>query len=265
MDEAPTFYAQPSLNVESYDSVVAAIVDDLPFYLGLAAETGGPVLDIGGGTGRIAWPLAEAGYEVTTLDISAPMLAAARAKAADHEPEVRERLSFVQADMRNFQLSPRFGLALAPGRVFQALLTPDDQAAALAAIRRHLRPGGVFVAHLFDPRLDWCTPMDAPLDHADRGTGHISSSGNYVRVSALQRTNDPLTQVFAERWQFVELGPDGTVVRREEEILRMRWTYRNEMRYLLQLSGFSVEAEYSDFHRSPPRYGGEQVWLARRV
>ena len=167
--------------------------------------------------------------------------------------------------MRDFDLPTRFGLAIAPGRVFQMLLTPEHQAAALAGIRRHLRPGGVFVAHLFDPMLDWCTPMDGPLDRADRGSGRIAQSGNAVRVSALHRVNDPLAQVFAERWEFVELAPDGTELRRDEEILRMRWTYRYEMRYLLQLAGFAVEAEFSDFHRSPPHYGAEQIWIVRRT
>ena len=47
--------------------------------------------------------------------------------------------------------------------------------------------------------------------------------------------------------------------------MRMRWIYRNEMRYLLELCGFAVEAEYSDFFGSPPAYGKEQVWVARRI
>ena len=44
----------------------------------------------------------------------------------------------------------------------------------------------------------------------------------------------------------------------------MRWTYRFEMRYLLEVSGFEVTAEYSDFRGSPPQYAAEQVWVARR-
>jgi hypothetical protein len=54
------------------------------------------------------------------------------------------------------------------------------------------------------------------------------------------------------------------VARHEEEMLSMRWTYRYEMRYLLELCGFDVQAEYSDFRRSPPAYGREHVWVARR-
>jgi SAM-dependent methyltransferase len=267
MDPQPAFYARPSLNVETYDSRtdVGAIADDTAFYLDLAREVGGPVLDVGGGTGRVAWPLADAGHQVTSLELSDAMLAISQAKAADHAPVARARLTFVHGDMRDFALPDRFGLAIAPFRVFQALLTPEDQAAALAAIRRHLRPGGMFVAHLFDPLLNYCTPMDGPLQDADRGNGRIAGSENTVTVRVLHRTNDPLTQVLSERWEFVELAPDGTPLRQEDEVLRMRWTYRYEMRYLLERMGFAVEAEYSDFHRLPPRYGAEQVWVTRRT
>lgn len=83
MSDAPAFYARPSLNIESYDARadLAALEGDVDFYLRLAEAADGPVLDLGGGTGRVAWPLAERGYEVTTLDISGAMLAASRAKA----------------------------------------------------------------------------------------------------------------------------------------------------------------------------------------
>ena len=68
-----------------------------------------------------------------------------------------------------------------------------------------------------------------------------------------------------EVWEFAELDNTGNSLRREEETLRMRWTYRFEMRYLLEVSGFEVTAEYSDFRGSPPQYGAEQVWVALRA
>lgn len=267
MGQVNEFYERLSLNVESYDSLaddVTVRAGDVDFYRELASTVDGPVLDLGGGTGRVAWPLAEDGHAVTTLDLSEPMLAVSRARASSHATAIAARLTFVHGDMRSFDLGRTFGLAIAPGRVFQFLLTPNAQRSALDAIWRHLRPGGLFVAQLFDPRLDWCTPMDGPLDHEDRGSGRAASTGNPVLVRAVHRMNDPLTQVFAERWEFIEVGPNGEQLRREEETLRMRWTYRYEMRHLLELAGFEVEAEYSDFHRSPPRYGAEQIWLARR-
>jgi 2-polyprenyl-3-methyl-5-hydroxy-6-metoxy-1,4-benzoquinol methylase len=86
MSGESTFYARESLNVESYDSqakaVHAVLAGDVEFYLDLARRSGGPVLDLGGGTGRVAWPLAESGFEVTSLDLSAPMLARSETKRA---------------------------------------------------------------------------------------------------------------------------------------------------------------------------------------
>ncbi len=54
------------------------------------------------------------------------------------------------------------------------------------------------------------------------------------------------------------------MLRHEEVTLALRWTYRWEMRYLLELCGFEIEAAYSDFKQSPPASGLEQVWVARR-
>ena len=73
-----------------------------------------------------------------------------------------------------------------------------------------------------------------------------------------------MKQVLTELWRFTEINEAGDVLRQEEEVLTLRWTYRQEMRYLFELVGFEVEAEFSDFHGSPPAYGKEQVWVARR-
>ena len=109
------FYARDSLNVESYDSQAQAghpvLAGDIEFYIDQAPSSGGPVLDLGGGTGRVAWPLAEAGFEVTSLDLSAPMLARSEAKRALASPAARARVELVHADLRDFALPTQFGLA----------------------------------------------------------------------------------------------------------------------------------------------------------
>ena len=85
-----------------------------------------------------------------------------------------------------------------------------------------------------------------------------------MTTRVLRRRTEPLHQLMTEVWEFTELDEVGNTLRSERETLRMRWTYRFEMRYLLGVSGFEVEAEYSDFRGSPPAYAAEQVWVARR-
>jgi len=268
MHDDAVFYERPSLNVEAYDvqheAVTAVLGDDVPFYIDQARGVGGPVLDLGGGTGRVAWPLAEAGFDVTSLDLSAPMLARSEAKRGLASPAARGRVELVQADARAFDLGREFGLAITPGRVFQMLLTPDDQRTALAAIRRHLRPGGVLVLQLFDPLLEACAAFDGVPEHGDRGTVVLPASGHRVARQVTYRRTEPFRQVITEVWEFTELDDDGTALRRDEERLDLRWTYRYEMRYLLEAAGFEVTAEYSDFRGSAPTYAGEQIWIARR-
>jgi hypothetical protein len=142
------------------------------------------------------------------------------------------------------------------------LLSVRDQRACLEHVRRHLRPNGRLVIHLFDPRLEYCLP-DGDAAPTGRPPVHDPATGQDVAVTIIDRHNDPVTQTFSERWQWT-ITRRGRVVRRFEDVLRLRWTYRQEMRYLFELTGYRVLAEYSDFKGSPPRYGAEQVWVVAR-
>jgi SAM-dependent methyltransferase len=233
---------------------------DVAFYLRHARRARGPILELACGTGRVAFPLAAAGLDVTGLDASVAMLRVARRKLrADPRPNLR----FLRGDMRRFALPRRFALVLIPFRAFQHLLTVRDQRACLACVRRHLRPGGRLIIDLFDPRLEFLLP-DAPSAPVTRPALRDEETGQDVTIAVIERRNDPLTQTFAETWRWT-MSKDGEVLRQVEEVLTLRWTYRYEMRHLLELSGFRVVAEHADFAGSPPRYGGEQVWIAERA
>jgi SAM-dependent methyltransferase len=268
MSNPGSFYTEPGLNTETYDVRTArdlalqGLDGDVAFYLDEAERAGGPVLELGGGTGRVAWALAEAGFEVDLLDLSPAMIEIAEARRPDKPRAVGDRLRTVLADMTEFEIDRRFRLVIAPFRAFATLLSWEDQRRCLEAAWRHLEPGGRVILHLFDPRLDLLAREGPP--NPDRGSVRHPVTGNEVRITVLSRSLDLLRQVFEERWRFVESATDGRTLREEEEILRMRLTYRYEMRHLLELAGLDVEAEFSDFDRSPPTYGREQVWLARK-
>lgn len=263
-DELPRVYSE-SLGTEIYDVLGAAISDggptegDVEFFRQLAAGTGGPVLEIGCGTGRVASALAEAGFEVVGVDRSAPMLRLAQERRASVRPEVAGRLTFVQGDMTTLDLARRFPLIVAPSRVFQFALTSDDQRAALQAFKAHLSPGGRLVLDLFDPALEYVAP--GAIFPPRSGELVHPKTGNRVLWEIVGREPDPSRQLVISDWTAREIGPSGEVLRDETERLILRWSLRGEMRLLFELTGFEVIAEYGDFRGGPAVYGSEQVWV----
>jgi SAM-dependent methyltransferase len=258
------FYSRPSLHVDVYDEFQREIPggDDVAFFGGLAAAADGPVLELGCGTGRVTVPLAEAGISIVGLDRSRPMLDVAERRRRSLPSHVRRRLRFVEGDMRAFRLGRRFGLVFAAFRVFMALPDPASQRAALSTIRRHVRPGGMLAIDTFDPRLDLLTDEPRPAREVDEVRHPVT--GRLVRITVLDRANDQVNQRLTERWRFAELDERDGIVREEVETLVLRWTYRYELYHLLELAGFEVLAEYSDYAGSPPAYGNEIVLVARR-
>lgn len=260
----PRFY-DDTLGTEVYDPVGAAVraaspvEGDVDFYRRLAAEEGGPILDVGCGSGRVAVALAKDGFEVVGIDLSVSMLRLAEERRASLPPEMASRLTFLQGDLATLDLGRRFALIVAPSRVFQFMLSTEAQRSALASLRAHLEPGGRLVLDLFDPLLDFVVP-NAPFKPRGGEVVH-PRTGNRVTWAVTARNPEPWDQRVTEDWTYRELDPAGNVVREETERLTLRWTTRSEMRLLFELAGLEVLAEYGDFLGGPPAYGREQVWV----
>src|SRR5499427_3502772 len=229
-------YLDGGPSVEFYDLREAGgpgtlLEGDVEFYLAQARRTGGPVLDLACGTGRVAFPLARAGFDVTGIDKAPGMIAIAREK---QRAAGLKNMRFLRGDMSRFALTRRFGLVVIAYRALQHVLSAKAQRACLERARRHLRRRGRMVVHLFDPRLEFCTPSAPPMNRARPGV-HDPLSGRDVRVEVLERQTDPLTQTFFEIWRWT-VSHDGAEPEIVEDVLRLRWTYRYEMRYLLELT-----------------------------
>ena len=253
-----------SLFVQAYDAFYDAeppqIAGDAAFYADIAREAGGTVLELGCGTGRITLALAAAGIDVTGVDLSQGMLAQARRKAATLPAAAQRRLTLVEQDMSALELDRRFSFAFVPFRSFQHLLTSSAQKKTLEAIHRHIEAGGRLVLHLFDPRLDLLI---------EQGTTPPTQSGTDARTGRryigeiVQTRFDHLAQTRHDLWRYTETGSDGELLREDTREMVLRWTYRWELHHLLALCRFTVEAEYSDFARSPPAYGKELIIVVR--
>jgi SAM-dependent methyltransferase len=256
------FWDADSLFVRAYDAfyVGTARWGDIAFYERLARETGGPVLELACGTGRIALPLAEKGLSITGVDISDGMLAVARRKMAARPVEVRDRLTLIHQDMSELDLDRSFGFAFVPARSFAHLLTIDLQRRSLDGIRRHLRPPARLALHLFDPRLDLLIDPDIPQPGH---SGTHPDTGLRYTAEVLQTRFDHLNQVRRDLWRYTESGNGGEVLAQDTREMALRWTYRWELHHLLRLCGLVVEAEYSDFGGSAPAYGKELILVAR--
>ena len=256
-----TIYGKGSPGAEYYDPFhlpgkIPPCEGDVAFYLGMARRARGPVLELACGTGRVTIPIAKAGIDATGLDLAPAMLRIARSKAGDLP------VRFVKGDMKRFNLRRKFALILIPFRSFQSLQTPADQRACLRCARRHLAPGGRLVINLFDPRLEYC--IDGPSAVMNRYRDAVDpSTGNVCRLVVRGRNNDALRQILTEKWRFTVRDKRGKLLRREDRVLSIRWTYHWEMVHLFELEGFQVERCYGDFHKGPARHGREQIWVVK--
>ncbi len=213
---------------------------DVAFYSALARECGGPVLELGCGTGRVLLEIARLGFPCTGLDASQHMLARLRAKSTF--PNLR----LVRAAMQDFELAgERFGLIFSAFRAFQHLYTVEDQLACLACLRQHLAPGGRFAFDVFSPRLARIALAEEP-EAVDLRFEHEGEQ--VVRYATV--TRDPTTQIQSVRFRY-ERSRDGQVVGNEHASFRMRWFWRDELEHLLARAGFAEVEIHGDFERNP--------------
>src|SRR4051812_5611675 len=97
--EARQFYADGGLNAVTYDTRTPGFPGEIDFYVSRALASGGPVLEIASGTGRVTWPLARAGVSVVGLELATAMLGVAESKRAAESADVNARIRFVRGDM----------------------------------------------------------------------------------------------------------------------------------------------------------------------
>ena len=242
-----------------YDTVYSYVRDDIPFYVDAAKRYGGPVLELGCGTGRVTVPIAEAGVEIVGLDISEAMLDVARSKLAQ-SPAHEGMASLVHGDMAEFSLGRSFNTVIIPFRGLLSLLTTADQVKCLESIKRHLAPGGHLVFDIFVPDLDMLVQEgDIPYhlrDVTDPATGHRVVLWTRSRYDNHHQLID--TTVIGD-----ELDGSGEVSRRFYRDFRIRYTHRWEMHHHLTTCGFEVEDLYGDFEGGDfDESSTEMVWVA---
>ena len=249
---------------EFYDSVVPYRErQDVNFFVEMARRSGGPVLELGCGTGRVLIPIAKSGIEIVGLDASPMMLSVCREKLLHESNEVQSKvLDLVQGDMRAFELSRKFSLVTIPFRPFQHLLTVADQMSCLENIRKHLVAGGKLVLDIFNPSLLLLADEQYLQEHGEEPEFTTADGRKVVRRARIV-WRDYFNQITHNELIYYVTHPDA----REERFVHqfpMRYLFKFEAEHLLARCGFGVEAVYADYDQSPygSKYPGELIIVA---
>ncbi|PDW02903.1 class I SAM-dependent methyltransferase [Candidatus Viridilinea mediisalina] len=223
-----------------YDADFRDYHDDLALYRELARRTGGPLLELMCGTGRVLLPLAAEGHMLTGVDISPAMLQIAAARL--QEFDLSAQVNLIEGDVRSLSLPERhFALAFVAVNSFMHLETVRDQLACLSNVRRALTRRGLLVLDLFSPDPHELLREDNRLV-LDR---EYELDGNHVQ-KFIAIDSDVASQLSRITYIYDETAPSGMLTRRTMHF-NLRWLYRFELEHLLARAGFSLRNLYGSY------------------
>jgi len=220
-------YNHPDL----YNACTGHKVDDIPFYQHWAKETGGKILEMACGTGRVAEPLLYKGYNYTGLDLSHVFI--------DHCRKKYPNGQFITGDMRSFQLDQQFDLILIPFNSFLHLYEEDEMIQCLESAQSHLSEKGRFLLDIFvpDPEFLYRDPNkkyeEMTIVHPEGGDCIVWQKNQF----------DEEREINHIQW-FFDRG-DGKA--QDEYVFDMRMIYPDTMDRLLNESGFTIEEKWGDY------------------
>ena len=249
-----------------YDLDLAEEPGDVDLYLALAQRTGGPVLELAVGTGRVALPLAVAGHRVVGVDIDPAMLARARARVAAVDPAVHRRLHLVEGDLT---AAPAIAAVADEGPYRLAILalnsilllpSADGQRAALAAMAQALAPGGLAVVDTWLPTPADLVAFDGRLSlewlRTDPETG-------LTVTKTVAAWHDPVHRLVTLTSLFEE-GTPGEPPGRWTRQDAMRLPTVDELVGYAEAAGLEIETLAGDHHLGPLEPGSDRVVVVAR-
>ena len=249
----------------SFSSTAESRKRFIDFHLALAESQGQDgILDIACGTGRVAIPLAQAGYTLFAFDTSDAMIHRFNSKVRELARSLQCRINTSVQNMIDFIYPRSFNLAMIPASGFMHLVRPEDQRRALVNINRHLEKKGVLTFNTFDPNLDYITSHTGKAPKFEKRTEFIAADGHVIEMHDTM-SYDPEHQTMEGVWRFITHDKGGAISKQVDCPLRMRYTFRQEMYHLLELTGFTVDELYGSYGRDDPEYPSSLVWIARKV
>jgi SAM-dependent methyltransferase len=243
-----------------YDLEHADYDEDIDFYTGFVESTGGPVLELGCGTGRLLVPIAAAGFPVTGVDSSATMLDRARNRVEGYG--LQRLVTLHQASMTEADTAPGgpFGVAIIALNGLMHLVTGAAQRAALRAIHQALDPRGQLLIDLPNPTPDMLRAFDHSFTH--EGTW-FTGDGTRIDKMAARRLFPASQTVQTDLW-YDQTAPKGEV-RRTVTSYPMRYLYRAELELMLELAGFVEWQLYGSYDLDPSDDPADRLIAAAEV
>ena len=242
-----------------YDVDLVEDPGDLELYLALARRTGGPLVELAVGSGRVALPLAAAGFEITGVDIEPAMLARARAAAVRAGATTANRLELLESDLLDLpgDRAGRYRLAILALNSLLLLGTRDAQRRAFAAMAGLLAPGGIAVIDVWQPHAEDLARFDGRLmleyQRRDPESGslvtktaaawHDAATGSVV-----------LTAIYDE-------GEPGQPTRRWSRTDRLRLIAADELSGFAEDAGLTVERLAGDYELNRAGAGADRTIL----
>lgn len=227
-----------------YDIEHDRFSEDLDMYKNYAELSGGKILELACGSGRVLLPLAEEGYELTGVDNSAKMLEIAQQRL--QEKELAGHCQLITQDMRKLQLGQKYRLAIIALGSFGHITTRKDQQSTLAAIRAHLSPGATLILDISNGDARYMEDLGGQVLH--QGTWP-TEDGYYCTHFVSPATSSD--RHLLELTHFYERHQQGGPVERTVITTRLYLFERTELELLLEKAGFVIKDVYGDYDLGP--------------
>ncbi|MBU1242754.1 class I SAM-dependent methyltransferase [Myxococcota bacterium] len=257
LDEAGSEYYQDAW---IYDHDFHWYKLDAPFYRNMVGSIGGPVLEIGCGTGRLMVPWLKDGLKVTGVDLSEDMLERARQKIARLGKATAANATLIQKDMRKLRFRSQFNVAVCAFNTMMHLYTHEDISLFLRGVHRALVTDGTFMFDVLNPDFRWLMRDPAKrwsrirFKHPHYGTTYHYTTNHYYDA------HDQIVYVYVYHEPVDEKDGPSYVLRFGHRIF-----FPQEMKYLLETHGFEVENLFGGFDGSDLElYSTTSVFICRR-
>jgi len=240
-----------------------ADLKDRPFYLDLAANFGGPILEIACGTGRILLPIARQGHEIWGIDYSDEQLAVLKSKLRGEAAEVQNRVTLFQRDMKDFSLDQKFKLIIIPFRPMQHLYTIEEQIQVLKIARHHLQTDGRLAFDVFFPYYP-AFYEDLGKETLDFEWPYASQPGRTIKRYFVRRSVNKLMQYFEGEFIYRIFEGENQI----EEIrapLKLGYYSYPHLQLLFKHCHLIIENEYGNFQKDPIDICQEMIFVLRRA